>query len=111
MPIFCCRILRRTFKKPEKKKDKQIKYHIFQKIKFFFNFRQYEQAGFIANEAKDYNLVYELIEQSADLMLLTGTRDSAGIILERAAKYCFNFNFAFQKYFNSNVFLSFVKHD
>lgn len=47
--------------------------------------KQYEQAGFIANEAKDYNLVYELIEQSADLMLLTGTRDSAGIILERAA--------------------------
>jgi len=47
--------------------------------------RQYEQVSFLANEAKNYQLTYESIEKAADLMMTDGTRDSAGIILEKAA--------------------------
>jgi len=47
--------------------------------------KQFEQVGFLANEMKNYALTYESIVQAADLMLTDGTRDSAGIILERAA--------------------------
>lgn len=47
--------------------------------------KQYEQVAFLANEAKDYQTTFECIEKAADLMLLDGTRDSAGIIIEKAA--------------------------
>ena len=43
--------------------------------------------AFLANEAKNYKLVLESIVKAADMMLEDGTRDSAGIILEKAAKY------------------------
>ena len=39
----------------------------------------------MANEAKNFALTYESIEKAADLMMTDGTRDSAGIILEKAA--------------------------
>ncbi len=48
--------------------------------------RQYEQVALMANEMKNYALVVESITTAADLMLTDGTRDSAGIILDRAAK-------------------------
>lgn len=47
--------------------------------------KQYEQIAFLANENKDYQLTYESIEKAADLMLTDGTRDSAGIIIEKTA--------------------------
>lgn len=49
------------------------------------NSRQWEQVSFLANEAKNFQLTFEAIEKAADLMMLDGTRDSAGIILEKAA--------------------------
>jgi hypothetical protein len=57
-------------------------------LKLFLLFsRQYEQAGFLANDNKNYTLVAESFEKSAELMISSGTRDSAGIMLERGAKY------------------------
>lgn len=47
--------------------------------------KAYEQVAFLANEAKNYKLVLESIVKAADMMLEDGTRDSAGIILEKAA--------------------------
>lgn len=47
--------------------------------------KQWEQVSFLANEAKNYQLTFEAIEKAADMMMLDGTRDSAGIILEKAA--------------------------
>lgn len=48
--------------------------------------KQWEQISLLANEDKDYPLLMEAIEKAADLMVTSGTRDSAGIMLERGAK-------------------------
>ena len=47
--------------------------------------KQHEQVGFLANEIKNYALLADSFEKSAELMITSGTRDSAGIILERGA--------------------------
>lgn len=47
--------------------------------------KQYEQAGIIANDIKSYNQTYEMFEKATELMITNGTRDSAGILLERGA--------------------------
>ncbi|RNA22637.1 gamma-soluble NSF attachment -like [Brachionus plicatilis] len=52
---------------------------------FFSAAKQYEQVGIIANEIKSFSLVYNSFFKSAELMILNGTRDSAGILLERGA--------------------------
>ena len=49
--------------------------------------RQYEQAALMANDIKDYNQTFQLFEKATELMITDGTRDSAGILLERGAKY------------------------
>ena len=48
--------------------------------------KQYEQVAFLANDLKNYSLVCESFDKSAELMIITGTRDGAGIMLERGAK-------------------------
>jgi hypothetical protein len=50
------------------------------------SFRQHEQIAFMANEIKNYQLVEDSIRKASDLMIENGTRDSAGILLERGAK-------------------------
>jgi hypothetical protein len=40
----------------------------------------------MANDNKNYNQTYELFEKATELMITNGTRDSAGILLERGAK-------------------------
>ena len=42
--------------------------------------------AFMANEQKNYKLTYDSFEKATELMISTGTRDSAGILLERGAK-------------------------
>ncbi len=47
----------------------------------------------MANEQKNYKLTYEAFEKATELLITTGTRDSAGILLERGAGLVFlNFN-------------------
>lgn len=40
----------------------------------------------MANEIKDYSLLFDSYKTAAENMITSGTRDSAGIILEREAK-------------------------
>ena len=40
----------------------------------------------MANEIKNYTLVFQSFDKAAELMITNGTRDSAGILLERGAK-------------------------
>lgn len=47
--------------------------------------RQYEQMGLMANEIKNYTLLYESFAKAAENMITSGTRDSAGVLLERGA--------------------------
>ena len=43
----------------------------------------------MANEQKNYKLTYESFEKATELLITTGTRDSAGILLERGAGLVF----------------------
>lgn len=45
--------------------------------------------GFMANEIKNYSLLFESFQKAAELMITSGTRDSASILLERGAKFEF----------------------
>jgi tetratricopeptide (TPR) repeat protein len=47
--------------------------------------KQYEQIGLMANENKNYKLVLDSFEKATELLITNGTRDSAGILLERGA--------------------------
>jgi hypothetical protein len=47
--------------------------------------RQLEQVAFVANELKKYDLTYQSIYKAAELFIEIGTRDTAGILLEKGA--------------------------
>jgi hypothetical protein len=40
----------------------------------------------MANELKNYKLAFESFEKATELLITNGTRDSAGILLEKGAK-------------------------
>jgi hypothetical protein len=43
-------------------------------------------VAFMANEMKNYVLVYESFSKACELLITHGVKDSAGILLERGAK-------------------------
>jgi hypothetical protein len=48
--------------------------------------RELEQVAFVSNELKKNDITYQSILKASELFIENGTRDTAGILLEKGAK-------------------------